>query len=180
MIGNMTVDKLNIFFSIRKFEEKNYARLGKPGELAKTLTKEANSKKEFFRQNPELVMKEYSKMMSQVKIPASVPLNLPESVIELIKRGKVEKITVSPDPRTNKLKIAMVTKTGQEKILVDKRENSFKNNSHEGHKVGLAISENSDLTFSVPRSPLSLESNSSRNQGNALYKMGSAGVEKHV
>jgi hypothetical protein len=178
MLGNMSANQLNSFLSIRKFEEKNLAKIGKSGVLAKTLAKEANMKKEFFSRNPELMNREYSKAVSQIRIPASVPLKLPDSAIELVKKNKLEKISVIPNLDTNSVKIALVNKTGGEKILVPGQENSFKNRPRKDGGIGLIISEDSNLSMSIPRSPASLESISSKNQGAVLYKLGFVGVDK--
>jgi hypothetical protein len=178
MLGNMSANQLNSFLSIRKFEEKNYAKIGKSGVLAKTLAKEADTKKEFFSRNPDLMIQEYSKAASQIRIPASVPLKLPDSAMKLVKKNKLEKISVIPNLRTNRVKIALVEKTGEEKILVASQENSFKNRPRKDAEIGLIISEDSNLIMSIPPSPASLESSSSKNQGNVLYKLGFVGVDK--
>ena len=171
-LGNMSPNQLNSFFSIRKFEEKNIAKIGRSGVLARTLAKEADMKNEFLSRNPDLMIKEYSKAASQIRIPAAVPLKLPDSAIELVRRNKLEKILVTPNSHTNSVKIALVDKTGGEKILVEGQKNSFKNRTRKDTAIGLIISEDSNLSMSIPQSPASLESSSSKNQGNVLYKLG--------
>ena len=178
MLGNISENQLNSFLSIRKFEEKNFVKIGKSGVSAKSLAEEAKAKKEFARQNSNFIIREYSRATSQLRIPASVPLKLPNLIKELAKRDKVEKISVIPDLRTNSVKITLLDKEGEERTLVESRENSFKNHLQKDAEIGLSISNDSNLIVSIPLSPLSLESNSSKNQGNILYKLSLVGVEK--
>jgi len=179
MLGNVSANQLNSFLSIRKFEKKNFVKIGKSGVLARTLAKDADAKKEFLSQNSKLMIQEYSKAISQITIPASVPLKLPSSVVELIKKNKVKKVSVAPNRGTNTINIALMNKSGEEKILVKSKENSFKNHPQKDGDIGLVISEDSNLSMSIPLSPLSLESNSSRNQGTVMYKLGIAGADRN-
>jgi 2-phospho-L-lactate guanylyltransferase (CobY/MobA/RfbA family) len=179
MLGNVSADQLNSLLSIRKFEKKNFAKIGKSGVLARTLAKEADAKKEFLSQNSKLMIQEYSKAISQITIPASVPLKLPSSVVELIKKNKIKKVSVAPNRSTNTVNIAVMNKSGEEKILVNSKENSFKNHPQKDGEIGIVISQDSNLSMSIPSSPLSLESNSSRNQGTVMYKLGIAGADRN-
>jgi len=173
--GNISINQLNTFSSILKFEKKNTARIGEPSEFAKKFEEEMDAKKEFFMQRPKLIAKEYFKTASTIKIPAIVPLKLPDSIIKLVKENKIGKISVISDRATNQVKVSFTGKDGTETILATNQENSFKNHSA-ATETGLKISEDSKLNLFIPLSSTSLESSSSNNQGNVLYKVNLMGV----
>jgi hypothetical protein len=81
-------------------KKRTLQRLESRGELAKRLENEADTGKEFIKENHAFLMREYSQAISQVRISTSVPLKLPNSVVELLKKNKLEKISVAPNFRT--------------------------------------------------------------------------------
>lgn len=71
---------------------------------------------------------------------------------------------------TKSVKIAMVDKNGWEKILVTGQENYFKNHPRKDADIGLNIS-GERISMSIPRSPLSIESSSSKSPGIVMYDL---------
>ena len=174
----LTENQHKTLTAIRKYEEKNKEVLGPQRSFSRKF-KAGIDRKNLFNETQRLRFeREFSKRLTQIKVPALMPLKFPHFVLQEIKEGKIKKISISV--RRDKFDISYMDKNRQTKVLIKNQDNSFEGHSEfkekEPKNTGLDFQENSKLKLNIPSSQAVLTSRLHLNDGEVLYKLNKNGI----